>query len=54
MGVKEKYQPLYQKLILTMANPVNYDTWDDASSRMQSRVHLPPGAYKAIMALLLI
>ena len=24
--VKEKYQPLYQKLILTMANLVNYDT----------------------------
>ena len=24
--VKEKYPPLYQKLILTMANLVNYDT----------------------------
>lgn len=26
MGVKEKYQPLYQKLILTMANPTEVDT----------------------------
>lgn len=25
-----------------MANPVNYDTRDNASSRMQSRVHLHP------------
>ena len=25
-GVKEKYQPLYQKLVLTMANPTEVDT----------------------------
>ena len=37
-GVKEKYQPLYQKLVLNMANPVNYDTGDDAPYRAQQRV----------------
>ena len=34
-----------------MANSVNYDTRDDAHCRAQSRVHLHPGAYRAIMAL---
>ena len=34
-----------------MVNPVNYDTKDDAPYRGQSRVHLHPGAYRAIMAL---
>lgn len=41
-GVKEKYQPLYQKLVLNMANPVNYDTRDDAPRGMQLWVHLHP------------
>lgn len=34
-----------------MANLANYDTYDDAHCRAQSRVHLHPGAYRAIMAL---
>ena len=41
-GVKEKHQPLYQKLVLNMANPVNCDTRDDAPCRVQQRVHLHP------------
>ena len=53
-GVKEKYQPLYQKLVLNMANLVNYDTGDDAPYRVQQRLHLHPDAYRAIMALLLV
>ena len=53
-GVKEKYQPLYQKLVLTMANLVNCDTRDDAPCTVQQRVHLHPGAYRAIMTLLLV
>ena len=34
-----------------MANLVNCDTGDDAPCRVQQRVHLHPGAYRAIMAL---
>ena len=34
-----------------MANPVNYDTGDDAPCWVQERVHLHPDAYRAIMAL---
>ena len=34
-GVKEKYQPLYQKLVLNMANLVNCDTRDDAPCWVQ-------------------
>ena len=52
--IKEKHQPLYQKPVLNMANPVNYDTGDDAPCRAQQRVHLHPGACRAIMTLLLV
>ena len=34
-----------------MANLVNCDTGDDAPCRVQQRVHLHPGAYRAIIAL---
>ena len=34
-----------------MANPADYDTRDDAPCWVQSRVHLHPSAYRAIMAL---
>ena len=34
-----------------MANLANYDTGDDAPCTVQQRVHLHPGAYRAIMTL---
>ena len=34
-----------------MANLADYDTRGDAPFRVQQRVHLHPGAYRAIMAL---
>ena len=41
-------QASYQNLSGYMANLANYDTEDDAHCRAQSRVHLHPGAYRAI------
>ena len=41
-------QASYQNLGGYMANLANYDTEDDAHCRAQSRVHLHPGAYRAI------
>lgn len=37
-----------------LANPVNYDTRDDAPRWVQSRVHLHPGACRVITALPLV
>ena len=45
---KRTTQALYQNLGGYMANLANYDTEDDAHCRAQSRVHLHPGAYRAI------
>ena len=39
---KRSTQILYQYLGTKVANPVNYDTWDDAPCTVQQRVHLHP------------
>ena len=39
---------MYQYLRPLLANPVNYDTRDDAPRWVQSRVHLHPGACRVI------
>ena len=54
INAKRSPHALYQNMRTQLANPVNYDTRDDAPCTVQQRVHLHPGAYRAIMTLLLV
>ena len=45
---KERTETLYQSFSPFMANLADYDTRDDAPCTVQQRVHLHPGAYRAI------
>ena len=42
---------MYHCYCTFVANLADYDTRDDAPCTVQQRVHLHPGAYRAIMAL---